>query len=88
MPDVLSSQQEISHQAAGRHETDPTAAAPRKGERLGRQAQVPVAPGFEEISPVIAPLSKATAFAADQGPVILIDPSDESSDSVAAYWAY
>lgn len=91
MTDLLTSLQETrSHETSG-HETSrldaEPAPAPRKGERLGRQAQLPVAPGFEEISPLIAPLSRATAFAGDT-PLRLIDPSEDDGDSVAAFWAY
>ncbi|HMB77329.1 MAG TPA: hypothetical protein VKN76_13075 [Kiloniellaceae bacterium] len=88
MPDVLSPLQEISSSDRARLDAEPAAAASRKGGRLGRQAQLPVAPGFEEISPVIAPLSKATACGGGEAPVLLLDPSDEDGDSVAAFWAY
>ena len=61
MPEILPRPQETSAVLNAKNNvSSPAAEAPSgKGQRLGRQALLPVQSGFEEISPAIAPLDKA-----------------------------
>ena len=61
MPEILPRPQETSSVLNAKSSvSSPAAETPSsKDQRLGRQAQIPVQPGFEEISPAIAPLGKA-----------------------------
>jgi phosphoadenosine phosphosulfate reductase len=61
MPEIPPNPQETSSALNAKSSvSSPAAETPSsKDQRLGRQAQIPVQPGFEEISPAIAPLGKA-----------------------------
>jgi len=90
MPGFLPSLQEISPVLTAKGTTSsPRPEIPSsRGQRLGRQAQLAVQPGFEEINPAIAPLSKATASVADGAPLSLGGLGEGPEECVAAFWAY